>query len=119
MFDSFHLKDLSKLKGPYILSEDFQKWKADDLLVCYKEMLLSVMQAITGRFKQNPGYGWVDTKINVITGQDFDPDDPIKGKNSIYGWIQGRALESIASHCRWMRENWPHEACVQDLEKEL
>lgn len=102
-----------------ILEIDPGKWATDSLLSCYKKMLLLVMQAIAGRFKQNPGYGWIDTKINIITGQDFDPDDLVKGKNSIYGWIQGRALEAIASHCRWMKKHWPDETRVQNLENEL
>ena len=71
----------------------------------YRAMLLAVMAAIADRCERTPGYPFIDTKLDLITGEDFDADDPLKGPNAVSGWIQGRGLESLAGHCRWMRRH--------------
>jgi len=67
----------------------------------YETMLVTVMTALADRY--DPAYPFVDTKLDLITGHDFPPDDPIRGRGTVYGWIQGRGLEALAGHCRWMR----------------
>ena len=69
----------------------------------FRAMLLAVMAAIADRYDRAPGYPFIDTKLDLITGKDFSSDDPVRGPNAVYGWIQGRGLESLAGHCRWMR----------------
>ena len=59
----------------------------------YRAMLLAVMAAIADRYKREPDYPFIDTKLDLITGEDFPPDDPVRGANAVYGWIQGRGLE--------------------------
>ncbi|MDE3001166.1 MAG: AGE family epimerase/isomerase [Gemmatimonadota bacterium] len=71
----------------------------------YRAMLLAVMAAIADRYERAPDYPFIDTKLDLITGEDFPPDDPVRGPNAVYGWIQGRGLESLAGHCRWMRRH--------------
>ena len=71
----------------------------------YRAMLLAVMAAIADRYDRNPDYPFIDTKLDLITGEDFAADDPLKGPNAVYGWIQGRGLESLAGHCLWMRRH--------------
>ena len=71
----------------------------------YRAMLLAVMAAIADRYDRAPGHPFIDTKLDLITGEDFPPDDPVRGPNAVYGWIQGRGLESLAGHCRWMRRH--------------
>ena len=71
----------------------------------YRAMLLAVMDALADRYERTPGYPFIDTKLDLISGKDFDADDPLKGPNAVYGWIQGRGLESLAGHCRWMRRH--------------
>lgn len=71
----------------------------------YRAMLLAVMAAIADRYERTPGYPFIDTKLDLITGEDFDADDPLKGPDAVSGWIQGRGLESLAGHCRWMRRH--------------
>lgn len=75
------------------------------LLPDYRAMLLAVMAAIADRYEREPDYPFIDTKLDLITGEDFPPDDPVRGPNAVYGWIQGRGLESLAGHCRWMRRH--------------
>ncbi|MDP6777092.1 MAG: AGE family epimerase/isomerase [Candidatus Latescibacteria bacterium] len=70
----------------------------------YRAMLMSVMAAMADRYDRAPDYPFIDTKLDLITGEDFPADDPIRGRNAVYGWIQGRGLEAVAGHCRWMRQ---------------
>lgn len=71
----------------------------------YAAMLVSVMSAIVDRYERRPGYPYIDTKLDLITGADFDPADPLRGHGTVYGWIQGRGLEALADHCRWLRRH--------------
>ena len=66
----------------------------------YRAMCTTVMRAIADRY--DPAYPFVNTKLDLITGQDFPENDPIRGRQAVYGWIQGRALEALASHARWL-----------------
>ena len=74
----------------------------DDLrAVCadYEAICLTVIEAIAGRY--DPSYPFVNTKLDLITGENFPDDDPVRGKQAVYGWIQGRALEALAGHAAW------------------
>ena len=47
----------------------------------------------------------IDTKFDIMTGRDFGPGDgEFRQRDVIYGWIQGRGLESLAEHVLWFRE---------------
>src|SRR4051812_36572655 len=72
----------------------------------YRRMLLCVLDAILRRFERNRDYPFIDTKLSLITGKDFAADDPLRGTNVIYGWIQGRGLEALAGHVTWLRGQW-------------
>lgn len=73
----------------------------------YESILLSVLDAILDRYERDPRYHFIDTKLSVITGQDFDDlnekERKIRGKNVIYSWIQGRGLEASARHAEWLK----------------
>ncbi len=71
----------------------------------YRVMLIAVMAAIADRYEHTPDYPFIDTKLDLITGEDFAADDPVRGPGAVYGWIQGRGLESLAGHCLWMRRH--------------
>ncbi len=62
----------------------------------YEEILLSHIEFVLKRFEGKPDYPWIDTKFNLIAGKDFPDDDKLRGPEAVYGWIQGRALESLA-----------------------
>ena len=60
------------------------------------------------RFQAGTGLGWVDMKFDPRDGQERDQAIEFYRNNRIYGWIQGRALESLAAHIGWiMRESPP------------
>ena len=71
----------------------------------YAAMLVSVMTAIADRYDRRANYPYIDTKINLITGEDFTDSDPLRGHDTIYAWIQGRGLEALVEHCRWLRSH--------------
>ncbi len=83
----------------------------------YRAMLLAVMAAIADRYERAPDYPFIDTKLDLITGEDFPRGDPVRGANAVYGWIQGRGLESLAGHCRWMRRHGLAPELRQRLER--
>lgn len=68
----------------------------------HRLMVLCVLDRILRRYERDSSYPFIDTKLSLITGQDFPADDPIRGKNVVYSWIQGRGLEAIAGHLMWL-----------------
>jgi len=72
---------------------------ADD----YQAILQSVMGMIVARCERGQTDPWIDTKISLIDGVDFAADDLLRGPQTVYGWIQGRALSALAGHAAWFR----------------
>lgn len=72
----------------------------------YEVMLVTILDAMLDRFDRRPDYPFIDTKLNLITGEDFaeagDPERDFKGPTAIFSWIQGRGLESLVDHARWL-----------------
>lgn len=71
----------------------------------YETILLGVLDAILDRCGRRKNYPFIDTKIDVLTGRDFDLLDSGRGMRSsgcVYSWIQGRGLESLAGHALWL-----------------
>ena len=66
----------------------------------YEAICLANITAIADRFDES--YPFVNTKLDLKTGRNFPEDDPIRGRDCIYGWIQGRGLESLAGHALWL-----------------
>lgn len=68
----------------------------------YEAIVSENMAEIVRRYRRVPDCPFIDTKLSLITGEDFAADDPIRGHQAIYGWIQGRGLESLAGHARFL-----------------
>ena len=84
---------------------------ADD----YEAIAITMMEAILDRYDRSPDYPFIDTKLDLITGRDFPEDDPIRGRDAIYGWIQGRGLEALAGHARWLSRVGGHDRLVHRI----
>ena len=96
-----------KLLPPYPTISQLRKVVPD-----YEAILLSTLQMITDRYGRRADYHWIDTKVSAVTGQDFLPDDSLRGPCAVYGWIQGRALEALTAHALWLRNyERDKEAC--------
>jgi hypothetical protein len=83
----------------------------DALLEDYEIMLATIMRTLLERHERDANYPFVEMKLNIISGQDFtepaDSSRDFKSRSAIFGWIQGRGLESIVTHARWMPECSP------------
>lgn len=53
--------------------------------------------------RQTSGYPYLDTKFNIASGRSFPAHDPIRSRETIYSWIQGRGLEALCAHGKWLR----------------
>jgi len=68
-----------------------------------EKMMLDVLDAIIERYDRNPDYFFIDTKLALPSGRDFGDDDPwYTRRDTIYPWIQGRGIESLAGHWEWL-----------------
>ena len=68
----------------------------------YEAICLANIRAVVERFERHGGaYPFVDTKLDLRTGRDHPAGDLVRGRGTIYGWIQGRGLEAVAGHALW------------------
>lgn len=51
--------------------------------------------------------GFLNTKVNPLTGLDYDNASGLRGPRYTYGWIQGRGLEALVSFAEHFRETDP------------
>lgn len=73
----------------------------------FTSITLEVLDAVIARSEQDPGYPFIDTKINIISGENIYPPAPgqeYNAKNIIFSWIQGRGMEALAGHAQWLEE---------------
>ena len=68
----------------------------------YQAMIVAQFRAILDRTERSVYYPWIDTKINLITGEDLPPAHPLLGRDLVSGWVQGRGLESVARFAAWL-----------------
>ncbi|MCK5114098.1 MAG: AGE family epimerase/isomerase [Phycisphaerae bacterium] len=85
------------------LSDSPSREEVSQLVRDYQLMLVSVIKAILDRYDRNGDYPFVDTKLSLLDGRDFEDSDEVRGKNTIYPWIQGRGLEALVLHEAWLR----------------
>lgn len=63
-------------------------------------------QALAGRF--------LNTKLHSVTLRDYDASDGHRAPQYIYGWIQGRGLEALATHADFFEHDDPALATELD-----
>lgn len=77
---------------------------------------------LVGRWEAKGRPAWLDTKIDIATGRDFATGDrvgTVRGPDVVYGWIQGRGLEALAGHRRWLAETADPTPATADLAQRL
>lgn len=89
------------------LSEDAADADFHEVAETYRALMLMTLEAIVSRFERDPDYGFIDTKLDIARGEDFPENDPVRGRNAVYGWIQGRGLEALAGHLTWLARTAP------------
>ncbi len=68
----------------------------------YQAMIVAQFRAILDRTERSEHYPWIDTKINLTTGEELPPTHPLLGRDVVSGWVQGRGLESVAKFAAWL-----------------
>lgn len=53
------------------------------------------------------GGGFLNTKQNSLTLQDYGAQDGVRGPEYTYGWIQGRGLEAMIGHAEFFESELP------------
>lgn len=53
------------------------------------------------------GSPFIDTKQNSITLEDYSDQDGLRGPSYLYGWIQGRGLEALATQAAFFERTDP------------
>ena len=48
---------------------------------------------------------FLETKVNPLTGVDYDTSWGLRGPDFTYGWIQGRGLEALVTFANFYRGN--------------
>lgn len=61
-----------------------------------------------------PDSPFIDTKLNSITLDDYTDQDGLRGPAYLYGWIQGRGLEALATHAAYFERSDPALAARLD-----
>lgn len=74
----------------FLLSKPLSDAKIEKVAENYRSMLFCVLNSILERYERNCNYHFIDTKLNLINGENFKDDDPVKGKNVIYSWLSCR-----------------------------
>lgn len=73
-----------------------------DFIRQYETVIDSTLEIILKRFESHMEYGFIDTKFDLISGNDYfaatEKESVFRSGKVIYSWIQGRALESLAGH---------------------
>ncbi|MDD3154311.1 MAG: AGE family epimerase/isomerase [Victivallaceae bacterium] len=70
----------------------------------FRALLMRSIDTMIARFQKNgSAYLFLDTKFSASADRDFDSGDALfKRREYVYGWIQGRGLESLAEHAAWL-----------------
>ena len=75
----------------------------------FEIMLFRILRTILERFENDAEYHFVDTKMEITTGRNFDipsnPETDFKSRDVIFSWIQGRGLEALAGHYHWLERS--------------
>jgi hypothetical protein len=68
----------------------------------YQALIVTQLRAILDRTERSKYYPWIDTKINLVTGEELPEADPLLGRDVISGWVQGRGLETMTKLAAWL-----------------
>jgi len=100
---------------PAIIYEELIMMKIEELnLHLWKKSLISVLDCIIERYQANSDYHFIDTKLDVTTGNDFPESNILFGRQTVFSWIQGRGLEALAGHYKWINTDISNSKLFKD-----
>jgi hypothetical protein len=85
-----------------LLPSDPVPGEVHKLVEPYEAIVVTQLRAILDRTERSEHYPWIDTKINLVTGEDLPARDPLLGRDVVSGWVQGRGLETVARFAGWL-----------------
>jgi hypothetical protein len=89
-----------KLSLPRDLSK---KMEVARFLPALRGFPLPTMRLVTDRYAERSATsGWIDMKFDPADGRERDASLEYYRNDRVYGWIQGRGLESLTAHIRWI-----------------
>ena len=74
---------------------------SEDAAVRYEACNQAAIRWLIDRPSQN---GFLNTKVNSLTGVDYDTSSGLRGPQFTYGWIQGRGLEALVTFAEFYHE---------------
>ena len=80
-------------------NEAYYRWLSD--LRRMRTIIFDTVELMLDRRALRPDYGWIDLKLDAITGVDQFDISGARDKDHIYSWIQGRGLEAVVTHIQW------------------
>ncbi|MFA6366215.1 MAG: hypothetical protein WCX13_03400 [Candidatus Hydrogenedentales bacterium] len=95
---------MNKLDASIALPEELrQRMELAGLLPLIRGIPLPTMEMLVSRYRRNKAApGWIDMKFDPVDGRERDGSRDFYRKDRVYGWIQGRGLESLTAHLRWL-----------------
>ena len=72
------------------------------LIEPYQAIIVTQFRAILDRTERSEHYPWIDTKLDLISGEELPAMDPLLGRDLVSGWVQGRGLESVTKFAAWL-----------------
>jgi len=119
-------------KGPGVSiilpAEVRRKMDLAAILPLIRSIVVPTMRMTVERYRRNiAAPGWIDMKFDPLDGKDRDTSLDFYRKDRVYGWIQGRGLESLTAHLRWIAampgyevlDRQALEAAAESLHKKL
>jgi mannose/cellobiose epimerase-like protein (N-acyl-D-glucosamine 2-epimerase family) len=73
-----------------------------NLVEPYRAIIMAQFHAVLDRTERSEYYPWIDTKINLITGEEMPFTHPLLGRDLVSGWVQGRGLEAVIKFAAWL-----------------
>ena len=76
----------------------------EDAVVRYQDCNRAALSWLIDRPSQS---GFLNTKVNSLTGVDYDLTSGLRGPKYTYGWIQGRGLEALVTFAEFYQKLSP------------
>ena len=73
----------------------------EDAVVRYQDCNRAALSWLIDRPNQS---GFLNTKVNSLTGVDYDLTSGLRGPKYTYGWIQGRGLEALVTFAEFYQK---------------
>lgn len=77
-----------------------------EYLPFYQQLVLENLDFLIHRFFEQEDPKFLNTKVNLFKGEEFthrhNQKMSIYDHDLVYGWVQGRGLEALAGHAKWI-----------------